>query len=416
LDQIKVPDQLVSITNNGKKFEFQSLTGIHLIRNYIAGITLNKIKVPEQLVINTSGGKNSEIRCLTGLRGVAATMVMFYHLAHRNVGYGPFRILLNHGYLCVDLFFVLSGLVMALTYAEDFRDGFDRTRFRVFISRRLARIYPLYAVITLLWLGLIFSGSVHDVLAKNFWITVMVNVVLIQNWVMTLSIVGNAWSISTEMAAYTLFPWLARVTLFRGKGLAVAAVGVGCAMLVAVTMLPDWFVTMPVFGRQGPLDVFLGVGPGPLLRCLAEFTFGLVVFRICKNINTTLWHSLSRFDWVVGAALVGLLMCPGTDLLAVALMPLLIIALSPEKGLLAKLLQSVPIYSLGIWSYAIYLIHVRVFRLTTHFIDFLTSHHIPCGGFLGVLAGSSVAIAAAALLHYTIERPGRRTMRRLLGA
>jgi peptidoglycan/LPS O-acetylase OafA/YrhL len=389
---------------------------IDKLEHYTTRITIKHTNIPAQIVMDTSNGKTPEIQSLTSLRGVAAVMVMFYHLAHRHVGIGPFRTLLNHGYLCVDLFFVLSGLVMAMTYANDFRHGLDLTRFRVFIARRLARIYPLYAVVTLFWIALILSGKVNDIVPHYFWTAVLVNVVLIQNWVMTFSIVGNSWSVSAEMAAYMLFPWLARVTLFRGTGMALAAVAVGCAMLISVTMLPDWFVTLPAFGRTGPLDVFLGVGPGPLLRCLAEFTFGLVTFRICSNMNTKLWHCLSRLDWVVGAALIGLFMCPGSDLMDVALMPLLILVLLPEKGLLAKLLKSAPLYTLGVWSYAIYLIHVRTFRLTGLTQAFLTSHHVPGSGFLGVLVGSSVAIAAAAVLHYTIERPGRRVVRRLLGA
>ena len=75
----------------------------------------------------------ADIRALTGVRGVAAVVIVAYHFGDvqltggGNVAY--FRI--PHGYLPVDLFFMLSGYVIALTYrdanADNLFDAFDFT-------------------------------------------------------------------------------------------------------------------------------------------------------------------------------------------------------------------------------------------------------------------------------------------------
>jgi peptidoglycan/LPS O-acetylase OafA/YrhL len=65
----------------------------------------------------------SEIRALTGLRGLAAIFVVVFHEAGNFSGDGPAATFLRHGYNAVDLFFVLSGFVMALTYGEMWGGG-----------------------------------------------------------------------------------------------------------------------------------------------------------------------------------------------------------------------------------------------------------------------------------------------------
>ena len=70
---------------------------------------------------------SGEIRSLTGLRGCAAVMVMLYHFSLSvPVDTLPLESLLHNGYLCVDLFFVLSGFVMAYSQTglfDQFNDG-----------------------------------------------------------------------------------------------------------------------------------------------------------------------------------------------------------------------------------------------------------------------------------------------------
>jgi peptidoglycan/LPS O-acetylase OafA/YrhL len=83
-----------------------------------------------------------EIRSLNTLRGLAALMVAGFHAP---MLFGV-KAWLPHAYLAVDLFFVLSGFVMAHAYGGRIAEGLSFGRFA---QLRLARLYPLYAFATL---------------------------------------------------------------------------------------------------------------------------------------------------------------------------------------------------------------------------------------------------------------------------
>jgi peptidoglycan/LPS O-acetylase OafA/YrhL len=74
---------------------------------------------------------------LDGLRGLAAILILFYHL-----GNGA-PVLTPSGYLAVDLFFALSGFVLSHAYEARLRDGFT---LREFALVRLIRVYPMALV------------------------------------------------------------------------------------------------------------------------------------------------------------------------------------------------------------------------------------------------------------------------------
>ena len=59
---------------------------------------------------------------LDGLRGVAALMVVVFHLSEV-FSYDPVYKHLNHGFLAVDFFFVLSGFVIGYAYDERMKEG-----------------------------------------------------------------------------------------------------------------------------------------------------------------------------------------------------------------------------------------------------------------------------------------------------
>jgi peptidoglycan/LPS O-acetylase OafA/YrhL len=97
--------------------------------------------------------KAGTLEGLTGIRFFAAMGVVLFH-----VGYTPVARLSpllgavsGHGYAAVGLFYVLSGFVLAYTYAG------RRPDVRAFYVARFARVYPLY----LLALGRAFPDSGH---------------------------------------------------------------------------------------------------------------------------------------------------------------------------------------------------------------------------------------------------------------
>ena len=79
---------------------------------------------------------------LDGLRGVAALLVVFYHIFEglSFAAGGTLITTINHGYLAVDFFFILSGFVIG--YAYDDRLGKTMTLGN-FFKRRLIRLHPM---------------------------------------------------------------------------------------------------------------------------------------------------------------------------------------------------------------------------------------------------------------------------------
>lgn len=89
---------------------------------------------------------------LDGLRGLAAVLVVMFHC-------GPWLKSLTppKAFLCVDLFFMLSGFVVANAYEPRFQNGMKA---KDFILIRLVRLYPLY------FLGFLF-GITHYILNRS---------------------------------------------------------------------------------------------------------------------------------------------------------------------------------------------------------------------------------------------------------
>lgn len=84
---------------------------------------------------------------LDGLRGVAALLVVWYHVFE---GYSfasgdPIITCINHGYLAVDFFFILSGFVISYAYDDRWKAAGEKRRLTVgqFFKRRLIRLHPM---------------------------------------------------------------------------------------------------------------------------------------------------------------------------------------------------------------------------------------------------------------------------------
>ena len=91
---------------------------------------------------------------LDGLRGVAAIVVVLFHM-FECYSPGPMEQIINHGYLAVDFFFALSGFVVA--YAYD--DRWDRMGLWDFFKRRVVRLHPMAVFGTLLCACFFYLGA-----------------------------------------------------------------------------------------------------------------------------------------------------------------------------------------------------------------------------------------------------------------
>src|SRR5215469_17025210 len=97
----------------------------------------------------------SHYQILDGLRSVAAIIVVVVHVFETFIGGSRFAQVINHGYLAVDFFFVLSGFVVA--YAYD--DRWDRMTRWDFYRRRLVRLQPMVVMGSVIGALLFYFGA-----------------------------------------------------------------------------------------------------------------------------------------------------------------------------------------------------------------------------------------------------------------
>lgn len=341
---------------------------------------------------------------LTGVRGIAALMVLFYHIRGGMTGFAPPGVIsvLAHGYLAVDLFFVLSGFVLWWNYGAQFREQGMRAAPH-FIVRRFARIFPLHIAIlsamALFALALLVSG--RDPGAHYSFAQLPAHYLLVQNWGFGDRLTWNdpAWSISTEWAAYLLLAvtggWLARLPPDRWSFplLTVALAGA----------LGAWFAAT---GRTSIGEDIPATG---LLRCLFEFGMGIL---LCQ------WWTAQRAEGrtatIVGTAL-GFAALGTALLLSVsqpAAIPLIMVAVviaALQASVAAKpLLAGRVAQWLGDISYAVYLSHFFLWILfKLFFVDDLAM--VPP---VKIAAFVLMALAVSHLLHIWLEVPGRRIAQR----
>jgi peptidoglycan/LPS O-acetylase OafA/YrhL len=156
----------------------------------------------------------AEIRQLTALRGVAAMLVVMYHFKKEfgtTINLDSYTQIFECGYLWVDFFFILSGFVMGLVYADFLAWPITPVRYRQFLTKRLARIYPLHIFTFVLFIPteaakLFLASNADPAFSVNSPGAMLSNILLIQAWHVHSSATWNqpAWSISAEWAAYLL--------------------------------------------------------------------------------------------------------------------------------------------------------------------------------------------------------------------
>lgn len=102
--------------------------------------------------MQTSPGTKPHYIILDGLRGVAAIMVVVFHVFEVFSGGDHTKQIINHGYLAVDFFFMLSGYV--ISYAYDNR--WAQMSFKDFTMRRLVRLQPMIVIGSLIGAALFY--------------------------------------------------------------------------------------------------------------------------------------------------------------------------------------------------------------------------------------------------------------------
>lgn len=225
---------------------------------------------------------------LDGLRGVAALMVVAFHLLE-TYSKGPSEQIINHGYLAVDFFFVLSGFVIG--YAYD--DRWGKMSIGTFFKRRLTRLHPMVVAGTLIGAALFFfAGTAFpktlEVEGWKFALCLVMGLLMIpcgmgldiRGWGETNSFNGPNWSLTYEYIANVLYAFIFRY-------LPKVALAVLCAVCAVFTL--DLTLGWDIFGLfpNGPQYNVIGgwsltaqqiyVG---FARLLYPFLCGLLISRI----------------------------------------------------------------------------------------------------------------------------------------
>lgn len=349
-----------------------------------------------------------EIKALTSLRGIAALAVVMQHFSSTAQEHCRSTIpsLVPHGYLAVDFFFVLSGYIMCYTYLRKFeRDGWSA--YRPFLQRRAIRLLPLNAFVTI---TLLFAGWLSTwTTGKNMFYgdlrvpyDVVVNLLMLQGLGIGHNMNGPSWSVSAECMAYIAFPLLIYAVFSRRR------VAVGLALVAALALLLKVALAAPKLGLAA--DDPLGGG----MRCLSEFTLGMLVYRWTADESWARRLGSDRVTAALLAASVALLLLR-IDLLVALSFPLVVGAVSCNRGRVATLLGHPALHLLGLISYSLYLIH-NAFRPLSSMI-LVALHPEPlgvAGALLFALVSSLVVVPFAWLTFHWIEQPSRTFLQRRL--
>jgi peptidoglycan/LPS O-acetylase OafA/YrhL len=367
--------------------------------------------------------RSAVIAPLTGVRLVAAVWVVAFHvylvngddLASRHplvdAVVGPIA---GQGDLGVDLFFLLSGFVLAHNYLDRLGAIPSLRGAVAFWSLRIARVWPLYMVAivgggVLLSLRLHWWGTEPNVPLS--WGKFIAQVFMVQQWtaanVPNTSWTGPAWSISAEWLAYLCFPLLA-VVVWRVRRHAGPRTTTACAVLVLLPVL-GW--TAVAHTQAAPYMW--------LARLAGEFTCGMLLSAALAGQGSRAdrwWGRLTPVVVAAGAAWLYAAALLGGDWLGplvLALFPLLVVALARGDGRLHRWLGSRPLVLGGGVSFALYLVHVPLLKL---FRDALAHGALPLAPahqLYGELVVVALSAAIAYLLFRHVEEPARRRLRDL---
>ena len=356
---------------------------------------------------------SGEIRSLTGLRGIAACWVMLGHY-EAGADHQFVQPLLDHKYIAVDLFMVLSGFVLARVYGPAMGVGRWRGDALGFVSHRIARIYPLYLLTVLICLWLVGAGWLHFGSVSDPAHALPLNLLMVQSWGFGGgSLDGPAWSISAEWAANLLFPLLALGAFSKSRTLLLLTTS-GCALGL---MVAAFWVGAPVQGDTvvpGCLNLTPDGQSGmwALLRCTCEFYLGMTLWRICLTTQVLRYARGQVPASVVTAAIVALAWVPAADVALLGLFCGLLLCLVTESSLVARALSHGVVHWLGLISFSIYLLHVPLLALIDPVDALRNALHLPHALHLGKPQLALMTLGMATLSYYWVERPAQRYLRR----
>lgn len=367
----------------------------------------------------------AHLPALDGLRGLAILAVILYHyLANFGSSLPVARELLglvHSGWTGVDLFFVLSGfLITGILHDTKSAPRF----FLTFYARRTLRIFPLYyavLAITFLILPHLAPSAALDTLRDHklslFTYTSNLDMGLRESFFFNADplYLGHFWSLALEEQFYLLWP---AVIFFLPRKGALAA----CLALILLAPIARLALAL-----QGHHHIGLYILPFCRADALATGALIALLARTSSQPGLTRLHTLQRpalFTLGLTAAPLLLLFLPtrelhndsplvltaGLTLLAFFFASLLLLALAAKPtSLSSRILTSVPLRTLGKYSYALYLFHLLLLPLYNHFfsVEILRKplHSYTLAGLTFTALATTASLLAAKLSWHLLESP-----------
>ena len=313
------------------------------------------------------------IPALTGVRALAAYLVFISHFAYKfdeNFPQGV-QFFLREFHIGVTIFFVLSGFLIAFRYYDNF--SISPQWFRQYLKNRVARIYPMYFLLTICaFVYYYFTGTASIVAGLGHpFVMLFMNITFLRGFFKDLVFTGIAqgWSLTVEECFYFSAPFMFYFAKKYGKvylqPLAITGFGV---LMVLIFRNVNWYGFFGNFTFM-MLNTFFG-------RCF-EFFVGMLLALFVKK------HGFERksrvpFTYVGFVAIFVLVYCmsilpllPGNEFgqqhpmgivinnyLIATSIALFFYGLLTERTVMKSILANPFVELLGKASYIFYLIHL----------------------------------------------------------
>lgn len=357
---------------------------------------------------------------LDGLRGLAILAVLFHHLTSAYLtstqrlgavklpedwdAVVPQSLLVSLGYAAhygVQLFFVISGFVLALPYVEHYRNGQPRPRLLSYYLRRLVRLEPVYLINMLIAFGLIHLTNIGW---REFIPHLAPSLLYIHGLVFGQAswINGVAWSLEVEIQFYLLLPLLARLlaqpNARRRRGLLLL-------LMLGLGVSAAWWIpgADPRWSRS-------------LAKFLHFFLAGFLLADLYQARGAEPLPRQARWDLVALTSALGLylILTQAKALQGMTVLLLLAFCTGLYRGRWGRSLLAHPgLIAVGGISYTLYLYHDLLFRgLAPHTLPLLSAGRaLPWD-----MAAQAALLLSAALfvsigLFLLIEKPFMRLSR-----
>ena len=350
---------------------------------------------------------------LTGLRAIAAYMVFLTHvIPNKDFAKNNFtENICSIGYLGVSVFFVLSGFLISYRYMDDFK--FSLSWFKTYMVNRIARIYPMYFILTV---ATFFYNDYFHVF-KMDPIIFFTNLTFLRGYFDDFLFTGisQGWSLTVEETFYLIAPLLFLI-LFKKNRLIILSVSfilLG-VLLVFVGKQFDFYHFM---GNYKFMFYFTFFG-----RCI-EFFIGIKLALFLKkqedhhlqsgnNYKNTIFGLLTMIFVIVLLAILkgyfqeSYLLSGIILLLNNLVFPLAVYffmkGLLTESSYIKDFLSTKIMVVLGKSSYVFYLIHIG-------FISYFISDHFGLNTFALFIVLNTISI----LFYYFLESPLNNLIRKL---